>query len=318
MTTQTFAGFTPVPDCIRDDLDLLAAMVFGAVWRFSQLERGQCDASLESIAERAGLGTTTTRIRLRKLTAGGWIVSIERPGKPTVYRDAGRWQLQVVGADTEPQREALPSERTPTPRVAHKKAPQRLALPYPNASRCRKIEELKRDGTVNVNGTGAKDAPGTAANGTRPATASPAPNGARQAPTATAPDPLPREGHAPALPKTKAEPKPQRKPARRTTGADGVPAQGEAPEARLVFGALCTWLGLDWKRLPANTRGKLNKIAGNILAAGLDAATVERAAELWQTDDWRGKRGQAPTFGQLEDLVAAAVDTRPRDLDQIW
>lgn len=85
-----------------------------------------------------------------------------------------------------------------------------------------------------------------------------------------------------------------------------------------MFGALCTWLGLDWKRLPANTRGKLNKIAGNIMAAGLDAATVERAAELWQTDDWRGKRGQAPTFGQLEDLVAAAVDTRPRDLDQIW
>lgn len=310
MTTQTFAGFTPVPDCIRDDLDLLAAMVFGAVWRFSQLERGQCDASLESIAERAGLGTTTTRIRLRKLTAGGWIVSIERPGKPTVYRDAGRWQLQVVGADTVPQREALPSERTPTPRVAHKKAPQRLALPYPNASRCRKIEELKRDGTVN--GTGAKDAPGTAAKGARPAAASPTPNGTRQPPSADAPDSLPREGVPPAPLKAK------RHRARGTTGADGVPAQAETPESRLVFGALCTWLGLDWKRLPANTRGKLNKIAGNILAAGLDAATVERAAELWQTDDWRGKRGQAPTFGQLEDLVAAAVDTRPRDLDQIW
>lgn len=94
------SGFTPAPDCIRDDIDPLAAIVFGVVWRFTQLDRRQCDATVETIASRAGLGTTATRDRLRLLTDRGWITSEVQPGHPTVYRDAGRWVLRIVGEDT--------------------------------------------------------------------------------------------------------------------------------------------------------------------------------------------------------------------------
>lgn len=96
---------------------------------------------------------------------------------------------------------------------------------------------------------------------------------------------------------------------------DGDPSR--AAESKLVFGELCAWLGLDWQRLPANTRGRLNKTAANIIAADLGVEDVTRARHAWAAD-WRGKQGQAPGFGQLEDLVAQAVDVRPRDLAEIW
>ena len=126
---DTVSGFTPSPDCIRDEIDIIAANVFGAVWRFSKGQRGQCDATLAKISKRAGYGTTATRMRLRLLTEHGWIVEERREGRPTVYRDSGRWVLKVVGEDTEP----------PTPAVAPKRKPQREALPSgndPNARRC--------------------------------------------------------------------------------------------------------------------------------------------------------------------------------------
>lgn len=154
MSDSPFRGFTPQPDCVRDELDVVAASVFGAVWRFGQMGRGQCDATLETIAERAGYRTTVTRERLRLLEAHGWIRSEARAGRPTVYHDAGRWILSVAGDDQQakpqrqplpppqrvalaPQRDALP---TPTPAVA---PPQRVALPKIDV--LREPEETKEE-----------------------------------------------------------------------------------------------------------------------------------------------------------------------------
>lgn len=122
MSHETFTGFTPAPDCIRDQIGHNAAYVFGAVWRFSQLGRGQCDATVDTLSKRSGLGTTVTRECLRSLEDAGWIEAEQRPGRTTVYRDTGRWVIQVVGEDTQ----ALP-KRIPV-------APQREALPTPTDS----------------------------------------------------------------------------------------------------------------------------------------------------------------------------------------
>lgn len=150
MKAETFRGFTPAPDCIRDELDMLAAVVFGAVWRFGQQSGGRCYASVATIAERAGIGTTATRARLGLLAEHGWIESVVRPGRPTVYRDAGRWGITITGEDrqAEPQRLALGSRRpqrqtlaTPTPNVG---VPQRQTLAKIDTLR----EDLRNDGNT--------------------------------------------------------------------------------------------------------------------------------------------------------------------------
>ena len=87
-----------------------------------------------------------------------------------------------------------------------------------------------------------------------------------------------------------------------------------------MFGELCTWLGLDWQRLPANTRGRLNKTAAALLDAGLGADAVEAARDAWR-DDWRAKGGRVPEIGMVEDLVAraAANGTRPKiDMSEVF
>lgn len=65
------------------------------------------------------------KIELRLLTDRGWITSEVQPGHPTVYRDAGRWVLRIVGEDTTAtrgvgggQREALGGA---TPNVGERK-----------------------------------------------------------------------------------------------------------------------------------------------------------------------------------------------------
>lgn len=135
MSAEPVAGFTPAPDCIRDDIDIMAALVFGAVWRYGRQTSGTCTASVETIAERAGIGTTATRIRLAKLAERGWIIAKTRVGQPTVYRDAGRWTVTLVGQEVPqtptanvgvPLRQTLGSDTTPTANVG---VPQRLALP---------------------------------------------------------------------------------------------------------------------------------------------------------------------------------------------
>lgn len=90
-------GFTPAPDEIAQRIDPLAALVFGAVYRTRFMRRGQLDASVDTVARTLGLGTTTVRDRLRRLEADGWIVREERPGRTSVYRDAGRWEIRIRG-----------------------------------------------------------------------------------------------------------------------------------------------------------------------------------------------------------------------------
>lgn len=105
-----------------------------------------------------------------------------------------------------------------------------------------------------------------------------------------------------------ASPAPRPRSARngKASGSDAAqPDTLRAAESKLVFGELCTWLGLDWTRLPANTRGRLNKTTAALLDAGLGAAAVARARDAWRLD-WRAKGGQVPDLSQVEGLVARA------------
>lgn len=136
-------------------------------------------------------------------------------------------------------------------------------------------------------------------------------NGSTQAEPPASPGlpPLAVSGASPAgAGEPDASPAPRPRSARngKASGADAAqPDPERAAESKLVFGELCTWLGLDWSRLPANTRGRLNKTTAALLDAGLGAAAVARARDAWRFD-WRAKGGQVPDLSQVEGLVARA------------
>ncbi len=277
--SDVFTGFNPAPDVIRDTIDPLAAMVFGVVWRFSQMGRGQCDATLETIAKRAGFGTTAVRERLRALEAGGWIAAETRPGRPTIYHDSGRWVLQVAGVDQgarpqrqtlpPPQREALAPQRealaTPTRGVA---LPQREALPKKEG--LRNLEETREDAA--------------AANASARETAAAA---------AAAPGQLASSGD---------------------DAVDSEPAAAPVlPEATMVA-AFVEAMQTDVHALPDEVRRELVRHARRAVELGHRPADVPHAVTAWRRDLERGHRQTAvrpPRSGQVLDALVKWARTAP-------
>lgn len=127
MSDPTFTrGFIPSPDVIRNAHGPIVANVFGVVWMYCQMKGRECYAELGTVAANSGFGTTAVRAALSLLASEGWIVATKRDGRTTVYHDAGRWTMTVIGEEVRQW-----DTGTPTPRVAHKREPQRHALPTP-------------------------------------------------------------------------------------------------------------------------------------------------------------------------------------------
>lgn len=124
-------GFIPSPDVIRNDLGPIAANVYGVVWMYNQMPGRECYAELGQISANSGFGTTATRTALRHLEERGWVQRVERKGKTTVYRDTGRWNLNIVGEEVKPSPLADTATATPTRGVALTREPQRETLPTP-------------------------------------------------------------------------------------------------------------------------------------------------------------------------------------------
>lgn len=64
-------GFTPIFDDVREAYGLNGAAVFGAVWRFCQMDREVCDASHETISSKAGVTDRTVRKYLKIFVSDG-------------------------------------------------------------------------------------------------------------------------------------------------------------------------------------------------------------------------------------------------------
>ncbi len=66
-------NYTPVFDRITKELDPLASLVFGRVWRYSQMKNGQCEASLQTLADDTGLSVDTVRRRIETLMKADYL-----------------------------------------------------------------------------------------------------------------------------------------------------------------------------------------------------------------------------------------------------
>lgn len=84
--------FTPLFDEVRQHTGLVAAAVYGVVWRYCQMSEHVCFASLETMARQAGVGRRTVMRGLAFLEEGGWIIDLtpERRNATHVYQITSR------------------------------------------------------------------------------------------------------------------------------------------------------------------------------------------------------------------------------------
>ena len=90
-------GFTPVIDTVMRDTSLMAAIVFGDIWRFCQMKNGVCQATLEKIAERVGLSRQAIIKHIKTLETTGYIEDMtpNLRNRPHTYRDTGKAGLYI-------------------------------------------------------------------------------------------------------------------------------------------------------------------------------------------------------------------------------
>ena len=67
-------GFTPVSDQITQEIDMLAALVYGKIWRYNQMKDGVCRASQIRMAKELGISDDAVNSRIQKLEAAGYVV----------------------------------------------------------------------------------------------------------------------------------------------------------------------------------------------------------------------------------------------------
>ena len=94
-------SFTPCFDRVVARYGVVAALVYGAMWRYSQMSVGLCTASLAAIARRAGVSRRTAILYIQRLEAHGLVHDLtpRRRNIPHAYRVAQPWTLPVPEAD---------------------------------------------------------------------------------------------------------------------------------------------------------------------------------------------------------------------------
>lgn len=107
------------------------------------------------------------------------------------------------------------------------------------------------------------------------------------------------------------------------TPSEGTPNNTSPPKPKRskpkddLFESLASLCGIDWKVCTEAQRGALNQTCGVLRKAGHTAEQVGQVGQWWWKQDWRGKRGQAPTPAQVREVwrqalaPIAAVDEHP-------
>lgn len=97
-------GFTPIFDCVVQDVGLVGASVFGRMWRYCQGDRKACQASTSTIAESLNMSTRTVIRWQQELKTAGYLhdTTPELRNKPHTYRVTNKVTIQVsINAVTE-------------------------------------------------------------------------------------------------------------------------------------------------------------------------------------------------------------------------
>jgi len=119
-------------------------------------------------------------------------------------------------------------------------------------------------------------------------------------------------GNAPTVsPRTEKKERKPRKPTKPLQGAvmssdDVAPVPGSSHKE--MFTALATLCKVD----PKLKRGQLNATAKDLRDAGYTPADLDKFANWWYSQDFRGKQGQPPAIGLVPSLILQAVQWVPQ------
>lgn len=98
-------GFTPIIDALVEDVGIIAAAVFGRMWRYCQMENGVCHASLGTIAAELHLSVRTVIRHSDNLVSKGYLkdTTPDLRNAPHTYADTGKAgiHISVTGGMTE-------------------------------------------------------------------------------------------------------------------------------------------------------------------------------------------------------------------------
>jgi hypothetical protein len=94
-------GWIPCISSLAKRFDPATAMVFGVVWRFCRRYHGVCDASIDTIALTAHVSRSTAKRKLKILTETGYIVDMtaSERHRPHYYQDTGKAGLETLSYD---------------------------------------------------------------------------------------------------------------------------------------------------------------------------------------------------------------------------
>lgn len=110
------SGFTPIFDAIVQDYhDETTAAVFGAIWRYCQMQDGVCRASLETIADVIGVNKATVMRHAQILCDDGYLKDLtpDLRNRPHIYAETGRIQMRSK-FETVAQRNVTVAQRNAT------------------------------------------------------------------------------------------------------------------------------------------------------------------------------------------------------------
>ena len=110
------SGFTPIFDAIVQDYhDETIAAVFGAIWRYCQMQDGVCRASLGTIADVIGVDKATVMRHAQILCEDGYLKDLtpDLRNRPHIYAETGRIQMRSK-FETVAQRNTTVAERNAT------------------------------------------------------------------------------------------------------------------------------------------------------------------------------------------------------------
>jgi hypothetical protein len=90
-------GFTPIIDSLVEDVGIVAAAVFGRMWRYCQMENGVCHASLGTIADELHLSVRTVIRHSDNLVSKGYLKDMtpNLRNVPHTYADTGKAGLEI-------------------------------------------------------------------------------------------------------------------------------------------------------------------------------------------------------------------------------
>ena len=102
-------GFTPVSDQLCQRYGALTALIYGRVWRYSEMN-GYCTASLSRMSKEIGVSVRTFQRGVEVLELGGYLSIEERPGLTNVYKPTSK--IAYV-ATVEEKTEPMPQSHNP-------------------------------------------------------------------------------------------------------------------------------------------------------------------------------------------------------------